>query len=159
MGNNPSSLIGYSFPNENVTYYDCPALIAKPYIISKEKYRLPTDEWEFVAQCNNKSNGHKYDGNNSLYEVTWCMSSRYQTHNVCEKHSNELGLKTCAEMFSDGIRLFKQGIIQRKATTRFNQSKVTECYVLRGGSFAGEASKSRITCSVHASQNKGLNSS
>ena len=161
MGNNPSSHQGDSLPVENVTYNDCLSFIAKLNKKSgKNKYRLPTEEeWEYAARGGNKSKGHKYAGSNLLDEVAWYdMNSGDQTHNVCEKQSNELGLyDMCGNVLEWCQTIYnKKGYIGEALPDSIKAQSI-KCYVLRGGSFKSKARKSRVTYRARASQNLGLN--
>lgn len=161
MGNNPSSHQGDSLPVENVTYNDCLAFIAKLNKKSgKNKYRLPTEEeWEYAARGGNKSKGHKYAGSNLLDEVAWYdMNSGQQTHNVCGKQPNELGLyDMCGNVLEWCQTIYNKNGYSGEALPDSIKAQSTKCYVLRGGSFKSEAKNSRVTYRVRASQTVGLN--
>ncbi len=112
-GNNPSIFKGDHLPVENVSWYDCVAYcnalsryysLKECYLINgttvsllnggKGGFRLPTEaEWEFAARGGERSHNFKYAGSDHLDEVAWHDgNSNNQTHPVCRKKSNELGL-------------------------------------------------------------------
>lgn len=74
-------------------------------------YHLPLEvQWEFAAKGGRLTNGYKYSGGNSLYEVAWFwLNSGFHSHSVGFKKPNELGLfdmsgnvwEMCADFFSD----------------------------------------------------------
>ena len=95
MGNNPSySPDNPRYPVEEVSWYDCQAFILKLNEMTGRQFRLPTEaEWEFAARGGNKSQGYKYAGSNTYYEVMWCAHNfHHGTEEVASKAPNELGL-------------------------------------------------------------------
>ena len=113
MGSNPSCFKGANLPVEEVSWYDCVNFCNKLslkyglkecYQINgtsvsllnggKGGFRLPTEsEWEYAARGGNKSRGFKYAGSNNPGDVAlYDDNSGSQTHAVCQKKPNELGL-------------------------------------------------------------------
>ncbi len=94
MGNNPSNFKGSNLPVENVSWDDCQAFISKLNVLTKRKFRLPTEaEWEYAARGGNKSRGYLYAGSDSIDDVAWYdVNGEEITHPVASKQPNELGL-------------------------------------------------------------------
>lgn len=94
MDSNPSKLKGANKPVEYVSWYDCQKFIDKLNYITGKQFRLPTEaEWEYAARGGQKSQAYLYSGSNSLDDVAWYSDySNSSTHDVAQKHPNELGL-------------------------------------------------------------------
>ncbi|MDR2970771.1 MAG: formylglycine-generating enzyme family protein [Bacteroidales bacterium] len=94
MGNNPSYFKGDNLPVEKVSWDDVQQFIRKLNEMTGKRFRLPTEaEWEYAARGGNKSQGYKYSGSNSLYNVAWYDdNSGEKTHPVGTKNPNELGI-------------------------------------------------------------------
>lgn len=90
MGNNPSyySNCGSNCPVEQVDWNQ-----AQDYCQKLGK-RLPTEaEWEYAARGGATSRVYKYSGSNNPDDVAWYYTnSGSQTHAVCTKQKNEIGL-------------------------------------------------------------------
>jgi formylglycine-generating enzyme required for sulfatase activity len=93
-GNNPSGFIGNNLPVENVSWKDCIDFISKLNVKTGKNFRLPTEvEWEYAACGGNRNSNTKYPDSNDLDNAGWYKSnSRYTTHPVGTKSSNELGI-------------------------------------------------------------------
>ena len=95
MGSNPSNFKGKRRPVEMVSWEDCQDFIRRLNQRTGKKFRLPTEaEWEYAARGGKKSNGYKYAGGNSVYDVAWYENNRGSDthHPVAQKRANELGL-------------------------------------------------------------------
>ena len=94
MDSNPSDFKGAKRPVENVSWNDCQVFIRKLNQMTGGKFRLPTEaEWEYAARGGNKSLGYKFAGSSNLGYVAWSDEKwNAQTHDVGQKHPNELGL-------------------------------------------------------------------
>lgn len=95
MGSNPSSYKGSRRPVEQVSWEDCQDFIRRLNQRTGRNFRLPTEaEWEYAARGGRKSNGYKYAGGNSVYDVAWYENNRGSDthHPVAQKRANELGL-------------------------------------------------------------------
>ena len=102
VGDNPSKFKGTSNPVEKVSWNDSVSFCKK--LTDQERqagrlpegyeYRLPTEaEWEYAARGGSGSRSTKYAGSNSIDDIAWCVdNSGKQTHPVCQKQANELGL-------------------------------------------------------------------
>ncbi len=85
------------FPMENISWFDCKALVDALNKVDREgrRWSLPTEaQWEFAARGGNKSRGYTYSGGNDLDAVGWYDdNSNRRTHAVREKDKgNELGI-------------------------------------------------------------------
>lgn len=159
MGSNPSAFNGSSFgvdlnrPVEKVTWDDCQQFVAKLNQMTGKTFRLLTEaEWEFAARGGNLSQGYKYSGGNDIDIVAWYSGNvshqigpGYGTHTVATKQPNELGLYDMAgnvlEWCSDWYGAYSSGA-QVNPTGPESGSR----RVLRGGSYARDASNCRVSC-------------
>ena len=114
MGSNPSWFKSdLQRPVESVSWNDCQEFIKKLNELTKQNFRLPTEEeWEYAARGGNKSKGYKYSGSNDVDKVAWYRgntrtgetppyswlntwfkgNSSGETHPVKTKIPNELGI-------------------------------------------------------------------
>ena len=86
--------VGANYPMYYISWNDCQAFITKLNNLTGKNFRLPTEaEWEYAARGGNKSQGYKYSGSNTIYDVAWYdTNSAGTTHPVATKMPNELGL-------------------------------------------------------------------
>jgi len=154
------------YPMQHVTWYDAIAycnwlseksgLDACYYVndnfgiscdFSKNGYRLPTEaEWEFAARGGNKSNGYRYSGSNSSYDVAWYDETSFLRgpQKVGTKSPNELGIydmsgnvwEWCYDFF---------GYYSSSAQTDPIFETPTGYRVLRGGSWHYSGNYATIT--------------
>ena len=119
--------------------------------LSKEtgkQFRLPTEaEWEFAARGGNKSKGYKFAGGNNLDEVAWFVgNSLKESHNICQKMPNELGIYDMAgnvqEWCSDwyGETYYKVAPTENPKGPDFGKGRI-----LRGGSWGSQEERMRLT--------------
>jgi len=95
MGSNPSTYKGAKHPVEQVSWNDCQDFIRKLNAKTGRQFRLPTEaEWEYAARGGRKSQGYKYSGSNTIYDVAWynITTNAKGTRDVKTKQANELGL-------------------------------------------------------------------
>lgn len=94
MGKNPSAFKGDNKPVEMVSWNICLEFIEKLNSLTGKCFRLPTEaEWEFAARGGNKSKHYQYSGSNNIDNVAWYDgNSGDTTHDVANKHPNELGI-------------------------------------------------------------------
>ena len=95
MGYNPSiNKANPQYPVEYVTWNDCQNFIATLNDLTGLNFRLPTEaEWEYAARGGKLSQGYRFSGSNTLYEVAWCNgNSGGSIHPVGQLAPNELGL-------------------------------------------------------------------
>ena len=95
MGYNDSNFKGDYRPVENIDYEEIQTFLKKLNEATGINFRLPTEaEWEFAARGGLHSMGYVYSGSNKLDEVGWTGDSNptRTTHNVANKHPNELGI-------------------------------------------------------------------
>lgn len=94
MGRNPSKHKGDSLPVGNISYDDCKRFVNKLQSLSGLEFRLPSEaEWENAAHANGSPRNYKYSGSNNDAKVAWTeFNSGLQSHKICSKMPNEIGL-------------------------------------------------------------------
>ena len=147
-------------PVENVSWSDAQAFIARLTILTKKKFRLPSDiEWEYAARGGNRSLGYKYSGSNNINEVGWYIEN-YQdkpcgdkktTHTVGLKQSNELGLYDMSgNVWEWCDNLYQKEYVQNNKKVHtgwpFPGTHLYFRRIIRGGSWGGEATGCRVSC-------------
>ena len=156
MGSNPSKFSGNKRPVEKVSWYDCQTFIEKLNELTGQTFRLPTEaEWEYAARGGNQSQGYKYAGSNTIYDVAWydvnsydkgSSSPDYGTHEVGTKQANELGLydmsgnvwEWCQDCYSSSY--YSESVVNNP------QGPSSGSYrVCRGGSWRSNAGSCRVS--------------
>lgn len=164
MGSNPSHFIGADLPVETVSWYACVEFCNKlsqqhgfvPCYSGDESditcdwsangFRLPTEaEWEYAGRGGKYSKDFTYAGSNDIDNVAWYNSnSEKQTHTVCSKQANELGIFDMSgnlwEWCWDWYNTYN-AIDQNNP--RGSNSGISR--VLRGGSWRGADSACRVS--------------
>lgn len=142
MGNNPSHFKGAKRPVENVSWEDCQEFIRKLNEKTGKNFRLPTEaEWEYAARGGGKSQNYNYSGSNNIDDVAWYYgNSRAETHDVCTKRANELGIYDMSgnveEWCSDWFCLYNSSSqTNPQGPSEGNQR------VIRGGSWTNNDSR------------------
>lgn len=94
MGQNPSRFNGLKMPVENISWEQANQFVKKLNLLTKRKFRLPTEaEWEYAARGGKFDQGNKYSGSNDISLVAWSSGLHPETiHNVGMKQPNELGI-------------------------------------------------------------------
>lgn len=146
-------------PVEHVSWKDAQAFVAKLSILTKKKFRLPTDvEWEYAARGGNRSKGYKYSGSHDADRVAWYVEN-YQkdphgtagtTHPVGMKQPNELGLYDMSgNVWEWCDNLYLQEYSQNGKTVHpgwpFEGTHLYFRRMLRGGSWGGTAKGCRVS--------------
>lgn len=146
MNYNPSGIIGYNRPVENVSWKDCQKFIEKLNYLTGKRFRLPTEaEWEYAARGGSKSRGYLYSGSSTIWTVAWYGdNSNGTSHNIGSKQSNELGLfdmsgnvwEWCQDYFAKYSSSLKTNPIG---------PSYGETYVVRGGGWYNKEGMCRIS--------------
>ena len=146
MGSNPSNFKGSHRPVEEVSWEDCQEFIRRLNQKTGRNFRLPTEaEWEYAARGGRKSNGYKYAGGNNIGDVAWYDgNSNYQTHDVGQKRSNELGLYDMAgNVWEWGQDWY--GSYSSSSLTNPTGASTGSSRVFRGGSWYFDARGCRVS--------------
>ena len=152
MGSNPSHFSGTNLPVEKVSWEDCQTFVTKLNELTGKNFRLPTEaEWEYAARGGNKSQGYKYSGSNTIYDVAWYTSnSSSKTHPVAAKAPNELGIYDMSgnvwEWCSDW-----SGSYSSSSQTNPTGPTSGSIRVLRGGGWYGNAGGCRVSSRYYIS--------
>jgi formylglycine-generating enzyme required for sulfatase activity len=154
MGNNPSRFQGcLDCPVERVSWNDCQEFLKKLNALTGLRFSLPTEaQWEYAAHGGQpgKELNFKYAGSNELDKVAWYDgNSGHKTNPVGGKVANSLGLfdmsgnvwEWCRDRY-DG-KNYQQ--FKDKVAVDPLGSLDGELFVLRGGSWLGISSFSRVT--------------
>lgn len=157
---NPSFNVGCKeCPVERVSWKDVQIFITKLNILTKARFRLPTEtEWEYAARGGIRSKKYKYSGSDNIDEVAWYIDNYHlekhgekaTTHPVGMKKSNELGLydmsgnvwEWCNDLYT------KEYYNNGKQIHPGWPFKGTYSYyrrILRGGSWGGTAKGCRVS--------------
>ncbi|MGL4363808.1 MAG: formylglycine-generating enzyme family protein [Bacteroidales bacterium] len=146
MEKNHSYSKGDELPVENVSWLDCMEFIRRLNVLTRKKFRLPTEaEWEYAARGGRKSNGYKYAGSNNIKEVAWFWdNSTKVTRKVGSGKPNELGIYDMSgnvyEWCSDWAALYSS-----KSQINPKGPIVGTERILRGGSWYSPEENCRIS--------------
>ena len=139
MGNNPSRFKGAKLPVENISWEQAIQFIDKLNILTKRKFRLPTEaEWEYAARGGKFDKENKYSGSNDISLVGWASDLHPETiHNVGMKQPNELGIYDMSgNVYEWCYDFYKVGLDYEVATNPCNLQKGPNGHVIRGGDFS-----------------------
>jgi formylglycine-generating enzyme len=135
-------------PVGNVSWNDAVAYLGWLSKQTGKNFRLPTEaEWEFAARGGVKTKGFKFIGGNNLDEVAWYQKNAGgRTHTTGKKMPNELDIydmagnvvEWCSDWYSETY--YKTSPEMDPAGPDRGSHKV-----LRGGSWAREAERMRLT--------------
>jgi uncharacterized protein YjdB len=147
MGHNPSlNKDNLQYPVEYVTWNDCQNFIASLNNLTGLNFRLPTEaEWEYAARGGQLSQGYRFSGSNTLYNVAWCNgNSGGSIHPVGQLAPNELGLYDMTgnvkEWTNDWYDYYTSA-----AQTNPTGPATGSWKVFRGGSFDSKAAECYVT--------------
>ena len=147
MNHNPSINEGNpQYPVEYVTWEETQTFIATLNDLTGLHFRLPTEaEWEYAARGGQLSQGYKYSGSNTLYDVAWCNGNSGGTiHPVKQKAANELGLYDMTgnvkEWTNDWYAYYTSA-----AQTNPTGPATGSWKVFRGGSYDSKAAECYVT--------------
>ena len=135
-------------PVGNINWFDAQAYIKWLNTETGKNYRLPTEaEWEYAARGGNKSKGYYYVGGDNLEKTAWYLdNAQSRRRTVGGKMPNELGIYDMAgntrEWCSDWY-----GEFYYSASPENNPKgpDVGNKRVLRGGSYASDKNRMRVT--------------
>ncbi|WP_022931219.1 SUMF1/EgtB/PvdO family nonheme iron enzyme [Treponema bryantii] len=123
---------------------------------SANGWRLPTDaEWEFLARGGDlSSEGYTYSGSDNIDEVAWysgnsAVDGQIQTHPVCTKKPNALGLYDMSGNVYEWCWDYNLYTNHNPlpATTGANGPEVAGMYnsrIIRGGSYSYDAGNNKV---------------
>lgn len=153
MEENPSAFdsCGTDCPVENISWQSIQIFIQRVSIRDGVQYRLPTEaEWEYAARG---SEAFLYSGGNNIDVIGWYgKNSTNTTHSVCQKQRNGYGLCDMTGNVSEWVADWYGEYATFKNLFKINQQKDPNgnesgsARVIRGGSWAMDASYSRIAC-------------
>jgi formylglycine-generating enzyme required for sulfatase activity len=162
-GNNPSNWKGDQLPVEIVSWNDCERFVSllnnllAGQLPNGYSFSLPSEaQWEYAARGGQKSSGNTYAGSSNVGSVAWYDgNSNSRTHEVKQKNPNELGLYDMSgnvcEWCEDWYDYYWYSY-NKKWTDPVNKfGTSSDGHVLRGGSWRGEASYSRVSCRANSS--------
>lgn len=162
MGENPSCFKGDEKPVEKVSWDNCQTFIQKLNELTGKNFRLPTEaEWEFAARGGKYSVGYRYAGSNNLDGVAWYSSnSDNTTHVVGSKLPNELGLYDMTGNVGEWCQdWYEQDYYSSSPTSnpKGPSTSTNHCRLVRGQSWDGNASFSRVSRRTIAFPDEGSN--
>ena len=157
MGNNPSYHKGDKFPVEQVSHSDCQKFIRWLGYATGMEFRLPTEaEWEFAARGGNKSKGYKYAGSDNMDEVAWYEENTDESHEVCTKAPNELGIYDMSGNVYEWV-YDRYGAYSAVAQIEPCGPSYGSYRVYRGGSFCSPAKSCRVSFRNHYGDVRSIN--
>ena len=164
MGSSPYSnnnefvhAVADKLPVVHVSWNDCNTFIQKLNMLTKKKFRLPTEaEWEFAARGGNKTHGYVYSGGNELDLVAWHGdNSSNHLHPVASKVPNELNIYDMSGNATEYCSDFYGEYSSEPQTNPQGPSSNQYMYrVLRGGD-AERMGKSNYAVSARGYVNQG----
>lgn len=164
MGSSPYSnnnefvnAVADKLPVVHVSWNDCNTFIQKLNMLTKKKFRLPTEaEWEFAARGGNKTHGYVYSGGNELDLVAWHSdNSSNHLHPVASKVPNELNIYDMSGNATEYCSDFYGEYSSESQTNPQGPSSNQYMYrVLRGGD-AERMGKSSYAVSTRGHVNQG----
>lgn len=126
MGQNPSRFKGLKMPVENISWEQANQFVEKLNLLTKRKFRLPTEaEWEYAARGGKFDQGNRYSGSNDISLVAWSSGLHPETiHNVGMKQPNELGIYDMSgNVYEWCYDFYKAGFDYEVATNPCNLQK------------------------------------
>lgn len=133
-------------PVVNVSYDDAVAFCEWLSKTSGKKYRLPTEaEWEYAARGGNRTKDFKYSGSDKAEDVAWFSPLAKSTNEVGQKKPNELGIYDMSGNVYEWCFDWYSKDYYKNAELRFPKGPASgNNRVIRGGSWAFDASQSRV---------------
>ena len=138
--------VGNNYPMYFVSLDEAQKFCEKLSQLTGRTYLIPTEaQWEFAARGGNMSQGYKYSGGNSLYDVAWYdNNSSDTTHSVKQKQPNELGLYDMSGNVWEWCSDWYDSYSSSSQTNPTGPSSGSD-RVLRGGSWNGGAMRCRVS--------------
>jgi outer membrane protein OmpA-like peptidoglycan-associated protein len=135
-------------PVGNINWFDAQAYIAWLNSVTGKTYRLPTEaEWEYAARGGNKSKGYYYVGGANLDKVAWYLDNAgRRSHTVGGKMPNELGIHDMAGNIREWCSgWYGEYFYSSSPEMNPKGADVGTKRVLRGGSYASDKNRMRLT--------------
>lgn len=142
MRQNPSRFKGLKMPVENISWEQANQFVEKLNLLTKRKFRLPTEaEWEYAARGGKFDQGNEYSGGNDISLVAWSsfdidFQHSGKMHNVGMKQPNELGIYDMSGNVYEWCYDFYNVVFDYEvATNPCNLQQAPNGHVIRGGDF------------------------